>query len=143
MPLAFTLTFVTPLYTIYGSIEPGLAVDECFNFLLEHFGWQNRDIPPRMVVGIWASLQAVLDLTSPPSVLRSLNMDELLSEEWRKMNAEGKESRSQALGRVVAELGEGTVAPPHIRDGKNLVIYPEQLKAGSRIEVLGQGDLPM
>jgi len=40
------------IYAIYGSIEPGLVADESFNFLLQHFGWQNRDIPPRMVVGI-------------------------------------------------------------------------------------------
>jgi RES domain-containing protein len=57
------------IYAIYGSIEPGLAADESFNFLLQHFGWQNRDIPPRMVVGIRVSLQAVLDLTNPASVL--------------------------------------------------------------------------
>jgi hypothetical protein len=69
-------------------------------------------------------------------------MDELLSEDWRRMNAEGKEGRSQALGRVVAELGERVLAPSRIRTGNNLVIYPERLKAGSRIEVLGQGDLP-
>jgi len=35
------------IYAIYGSVEPGLAADESFNFLLQHFGWQNRDIPPR------------------------------------------------------------------------------------------------
>jgi hypothetical protein len=46
------------IYAIYGSIEPGLAADESFNFLLQHFGWQNRDIPPRMVVGIRVSVQA-------------------------------------------------------------------------------------
>jgi hypothetical protein len=57
------------IYAIYGSIEPGLAADESFNFLLQHFGWQKRDIPPRMVVGIRVSLQAVLDLTNPASVL--------------------------------------------------------------------------
>jgi hypothetical protein len=39
--------------------------DESFNFLLQHFGWQNRDIPPRMLVGIRASLRVVLDLTDP------------------------------------------------------------------------------
>ena len=130
------------IYTIYRSIEPGLAVDESFNFLLRHFGWQNRDIPPRMAVGIRASLQAVLDLTGPPGVLRSLNMDELLSEDWRKMNAEGKESRSQALGRVVGEQGEGILTPSRIRGGKNLVIYPRSLRPESRIQVLGEGDLP-
>jgi hypothetical protein len=35
----------------YGSLEPGLAADESFNFLLQHFGWQSRDVPPRMLVG--------------------------------------------------------------------------------------------
>src|SRR3984893_4810938 len=53
------------IYAIYGSLEPGLAADESFNFLLQHFGWQNRDIPPRMLVGIRASLRVVLDLTDP------------------------------------------------------------------------------
>jgi hypothetical protein len=65
-----------------------------------------------------------------------------LSEDWRKMNGEQKESRSQALGRVVADLGEGILAPSRIRMGKNLVIYPRSLRPGSRIEVLGETDLP-
>ena len=38
------------IYAIYGSFEPGLAADESFNFLLRHFGWQSRDVPPRMLV---------------------------------------------------------------------------------------------
>jgi RES domain-containing protein len=130
------------IYAIYGSIEPGLAADESFNFLLQHFGWQNRDIPPRMVVGIRVSLQAVLNLTNPAGVLHQLNVEELLNEDWRKMNGEQKESRSQALGRVVADLGEGILAPSRIRMGKNLVIYPRSLKPGSGIEVLGEADLP-
>jgi RES domain-containing protein len=130
------------IYAIYGSIEPGLAADESFNFLLQHFGWQNRDIPTRVVVGIRVSLQAVLDLTNPASVLHQLNLEELLSEDWRKMNGEQKESRSQALGRVVADLGEGILAPSRIRMGKNLVIYPRSLRPGSRVEILGEADLP-
>jgi RES domain-containing protein len=130
------------IYAIYGSIEPGLAADESFNFLLQHFGWQNRDVPPRMVVAIRVSLQAVLDLTNPASVLPQLNLEELLIEDWRKMNGEKRESRSQALGRAVADLGEGILAPSHIRMGNNLVLYPRSLKPGSKIEVLGEQDLP-
>jgi RES domain-containing protein len=130
------------IHAIYGSIEPGLAADESFNFLLQHFGWQNREIPPRMVVAIRVSLQAILDLTNPASVLHQLNLEESLRENWRQMNGEQKESRSQALGRAVAELGEGILAPSRIRKGKNLVIYPRSLRPGSRIEVLGEADLP-
>jgi RES domain-containing protein len=130
------------IYAIYGSIEPGLAVDESFNFLLQNFGWQNRDIPPRVVVGIRASLRAVLDLTSPPNVLDPQNLEDFLAEDWRKMNGDQKESRTQALGRAVADLGEGILAPSRIRTGKNLVIYPHSLRSGSRIDVLGKEDLP-
>ena len=85
---------VPGIYAIYGSIEPGLAADESFNFLLQHFGWQNRDIPPRMMVAIRVSLQAVLDLTNPASMPHQLKLEELLGENWRKMNGEQKESRS-------------------------------------------------
>ena len=58
------------------------------------------------------------------------------------MNGEQKESRSQALGRVVADLGEGILTPSRIRMGKNLVIYLRSLRHGSRIEVLGDAHLP-
>jgi hypothetical protein len=60
-----------------------------------------------MVVGIRVSLQSVLDLTNLASVLHQLNPEELLSDDWRRMNGQQKESRSQALGRAVADLGEG------------------------------------
>ena len=95
-----------------------------------------------MVVGIRVSLQAVLDLTNPANVPKQLNLEELLSEDWRKMNGEHRESRSQAFGRVVADLGEGILAPSRIRTGENLVIYPRSLRPESRIEVLGEEDLP-
>jgi hypothetical protein len=60
------------IYAIYGSLEPGLPADESFNFLLRHFGWQSRDVPPRMLVGIRVSLRAVLDLTNLKCVLTPL-----------------------------------------------------------------------
>jgi hypothetical protein len=95
-----------------------------------------------MVVGIRVSLQAVLDLTNPAGLLHQLDLEELLSEDWRKMNGEQKESRSQALGRVVVGLGKGMLTPSRVWNGKNLVIYPRSLKPGSQIKVLGEADLP-
>jgi RES domain-containing protein len=130
------------IYAIYGSLEPGLAADESFNFLMQHFGWQNRDVPPRMLVGIRASLRAVLDFTKSPNILPHSELEELLREDWRRRNGEKKESRSQALGRAVADLAEGILAPSRLRNGKNLIVFPRSLKAESRIEVLGQADLP-
>ena len=65
-----------------------MAAEESFNFLLQHFGWQNRDTPPRMLVGIRASLLVVLDLTDPAHVRTLLDLEELLLEDWRKTNGE-------------------------------------------------------
>src|ERR1700730_16838436 len=130
------------IYAIYGSLEPGLVADESFNFLLKHFGWQNRDIPPRMLVGIRASLQVVLDLTDPAHVHTLLDLEEPLLEDSRKTNGERKESRSQALGRAVTDLAEGILTPARIRNGKNLVNYARSLKRQNKIEVLGQDNCP-
>ena len=85
-------------------------------------GWQNRDTPPRMLVGIRASLLVVLDLTDPAHVRTLLDLEELLLEDWRKTNGEREESRSQALGRAVTDLAEGILTPSRSRNGKNLVI---------------------
>jgi hypothetical protein len=60
-----------------------------------------------MLVGIRASLRAVLDLTKPTNFLPHPELEELLREDWRRRNSEKKESRSQALGRVVAGPGGG------------------------------------
>jgi RES domain-containing protein len=127
---------------VYGSLEPGLAADESFNALLQQFGWENRDVPPRMVVAIRCSLESVLDLTGPPPLFTERELADLLREDWRRLNAAGMESRSQALGRLAADLGEGLRVPSRVRSGQNLAIYPLRLRPGSKLEVLGQDLLP-
>jgi len=127
---------------VYGSLEPGLAADESFRALLEHFGWENQDVPPRMVVAIRCSFEAILDLTGPPPLLAERELAKILEEDWRHLNAGGMESCSQALGRLAAELGEGLRAPSRVRSGQNLVIYPLRVRPGSTFEVLGRSLLP-
>jgi hypothetical protein len=95
-----------------------------------------------MLVGIRISLRAVLDLTNVTNIHPPLDLEELLSEDWRKANGERKESRSQALGRAVTDLAEGILTPSRIRNGRNLVIYPGSLMSESKIEVLGRDKLP-
>ena len=114
------------IYAIYGSLEPGLAADESFNFLLRHFGWQSRDVPPRMLVGIRVSLRTVLDLTNLKGVLTPLDLEHLLLEDWRKTNGERKESRSQALGRAVTDLAEGITHALSYSKRKELGNLPEE-----------------
>ena len=84
------------------------------------------------MVGIRVYLQAVLDLTSPPSVLKPLNLDELGGENWRKVNDEQKESRSQALGRAVADLGEGVLARSRRKAAMPEGLKPAEMPATSK-----------
>jgi RES domain-containing protein len=128
------------IYSIYGSLEPGLAADESFNFLLRHFGWQSRDVPPRMLVGIRVSLRAVLDLTNLKSVLTPLDLEHLLLEDWRKTNGGRRESRSQALGRAVTDLAEGILMPSHIRNGRTLV--PILTCPSAEANIVGRENFP-
>jgi RES domain-containing protein len=117
------------IYAIYGSIEPGLAADESFKFLLQHFGWQDRDIPPRMVVGIRVSLPAVLDLTNPANVPDQLNLEELLSEDWRKMNGEQKGKPFSSLRASRGRFRGGDSNAISYSDGEKLGDLSAQPKA--------------
>ena len=92
-----------------------------------------------MLVGILASLRAVLDLTDPTHVHTLLDLEELLLEDWRKTNGERKESRSQALGRAVTDLAEGILTPSRIRKGEEPCNLAEKPKAAEQDRSSGPG----
>lgn len=101
---------------------------------------------PRVFCGAAVTLQAVLDLTDG-GVRRRLGftLAELLDEDWLAIQDAGDESWTQAIGRGAYVAGFEAVLAPSARDrprGKNLVVFPERIRAGSKIELLGQGELP-
>jgi hypothetical protein len=84
-----------------------------------------------LVIGISGRPHCVgrLARPKPANILPHPELEELLREDWRRRNSEKKESRSQALGRAVANLAEGILAPSRLRNGKNLIVFPRSLKA--------------
>jgi RES domain-containing protein len=99
------------------------------------------EIKPKVIVGVRLKLGKVIDLTNPKGVNKQpwLRLDELLAEDWRKVNEGGHESQGQAFGRAAHDVGaEGLLAPSaRVADGVNLVYFPESLLGRSKVEILG------
>ena len=70
-------------------------------------------------------------------------MEELLAEDWRKVNDAGHESQTQALGRAAHEVGAGALLVPSARvlRGVNLVCFPDSFAGAGSVEILGEHEL--
>ena len=123
---------------VYGSTEDTVAVAES-RATADYAGvsWPFRT--PRLLVAIELSLQAILDLTDTSIRTRlGLTLDGLRTEDWRKVQEEGMESFTQAIGRAVfANGGEGLLVPSaRVAAGVNVVYFPENHRKTSRVTVL-------
>jgi RES domain-containing protein len=133
------------LKAVYASRTVITAVHESYQNLLD-FGFPSVAIRPRVFCGAIVTLQIVLDLTDK-NVRRILGftLDELLDEDWLSIQQQGEESWTQAIGRGAYEAGFEGLLAPSARDrptGVNVVIFPRNLRTGSKIDVLGRDDLP-
>lgn len=94
---------------------------------------------PRLLVAIELALQPVLDLTRASIRERlGITSDELRAEDWRKVQEEGRESFTQAIGRALfSNGGEGLLVPSaRVAEGLNVVYFPENHGSASRVRVL-------
>jgi RES domain-containing protein len=94
---------------------------------------------PRLLVAIEVALKAVLDLTSASVRERlGITVGELRAEDWRKVQEDGRESFTQAIGRAVfSSGGEGVCVPSgRVPQGVNVVYFPENHRSASRVVVL-------
>ena len=123
---------------VYGSTEDTVAVAESRATAdYAQVSWPFRT--PRLLVAIELSLQAMLDLTAASIRAKlGLALDELREEDWRKVQEEGRESFTQAIGRAAfANGGEGLLVPSaRVAAGVNVVYFPENRRATSRVTVL-------
>jgi RES domain-containing protein len=129
------------LRTVYGSLNPGLSVDESLGAVLQGYGFAPEDLHPRVLAGIEVSLEAVLIL-DPAKAPEWLDYDRLLKVDWRAENGEGRETASQALGRAVAERGEALITGSAVRIGMNIALFPDSLRPGSSIRIIHGDELP-
>ncbi len=123
---------------VYGSTEDTVAVAES-RATADYAGvpWPFR--APRLLVAIELSVQATIDLISA-GALRILDIDpeELRAEDWRRGQEQGVESLTQAIGRAVfAHRAEAMLVPSaRVSGGVNVVYFPENHRATSRVAVL-------
>lgn len=110
-----------------------------------YYNFAPSDVRPKVLVGVRLRLTRVLDLVDPrgPRTLPWIGLEELLAEDWRKVNDAGHEALSQALGRAAYACGaEGLLAPSaRVAGGINVVYFPDSLAASSAAEILGEDEL--
>ena len=67
----------------------------------------------------------------------------MVGQDWQKINAQGRETPGQALGRALFDArAEGFLVPSaRVPDGLNLVVFPLNLRRTSRQHVLEETEL--
>src|SRR5260221_2355094 len=110
-----------------------------------YYNFALSDVNPKVVVGVRLKLEKVIDLTDATGFRAQpwLLLDELLAEDWRKINDAGHESQSQAFGRAARDAGAEALLVPSARvpGGVNLVYFPESAADPGGIAVLGGEEL--
>ena len=123
---------------IYASLTPETAMAET----LAHNRYYQipvQDAMPRMFVAMEAQLQRILDLGQ--GVVRSrlrVSLERILNVDWRKEAQAGRIPVTWMIGQAAFVLGlEGMVVPSTVDpEGRNILVFPENLWEGSKIRLL-------
>ena len=130
--------------TVYTSLDLQTALAESLAHC-RYYGLPLETITPRVFIAIRLRVQRILDLTQG-SIRKTLktSLRSLCEEAWRDLQEQGREARTQALGRIAYEAEwEGLLVPSTAhRGGANLVIFPANLLAGSWMEIVNRAELP-
>lgn len=122
---------------VYLSLTPETAMAETFAHH-RYYGIPVEDAMPRTFVAVDVNLQSVLDLRDG-KLRRRLQVSEerLLTVDWRKELRAGCQPLTQKIGVVAREVClEGLIVPSAVdSDGHNLLVFPDNLQAGSDISV--------
>jgi len=123
---------------IYASLTPETAMAET----LAHNRYYQipvEDAMPRMFVAMEANLQRVLDLSKGDVRSRlKVSLERILKVDWRREAREGRVPVTWMIGHAAFVVGlEGLVVPSSADpEGQNLLVFPENLKEGSKICLL-------
>lgn len=131
---------VTP--AVYAATTEAIALKESRR-VVRHFGIKKPRNQPRVIVELVAKLERVADLAGIAEHLPWPTLDELLGENWEALNAAGKETLSQAFGRAIHDLKFSGLLVPSARDrrGRNLIWFPNNLRTGEQVAIVGQDEL--
>jgi RES domain-containing protein len=126
----------------HAAMTEALAIKES-RHAFDYYGIRKPRNNPRVSVEIRVKLAKVLPLGAVEAVFPHLTNEELLREDWEKVNGKGSETLAQAIGRAAWQIGlEGMVVPSaRDRRSRNLVWFPGNLCAGSSCTITGQHEL--
>jgi RES domain-containing protein len=128
---------------VYGSTEATVALaEQQANATYANLPYPFRET--RLVMAIDVALLRVVDLTLAETLeVLAVSDEELRREDWRKVQEQGFESFTQALGRAVfAAKGEGLVAcSARVENGINVAYFPENKAGGSKVRLWGAQQL--
>jgi RES domain-containing protein len=129
---------------IYASLSPETAMAETLAHC-RYYGFPPQSAMPRTFVALHVQLSAVIDLTAG-AVRQRLRVSEqrMLEADWRSEMAAGREPITQRLGRAGHAAGlEGLlVRSAADRRGMNLLVFLDNIRVSSRVEMLDTGKLP-
>jgi RES domain-containing protein len=121
---------------VYGSIDALVALAE------QEASAKYANLPypfreTRLVVAIDLDLVRFIDLTVGENLEKLGVTEEELLEDWRKVQEQGFESFTQALGRALFEVkAEGLVArSARVENGINVAYFPENKQRGSNVRL--------
>jgi RES domain-containing protein len=121
---------------VYGSIDALVALAE------QEASAKYANLPypfreTRLVVAIDLDLVRFIDLTVGENLEKLGVTEEELREDWRKVQEQGFESFTQALGRALFEVkAEGLVArSARVENGINVAYFPENKQRGSNVRL--------
>jgi len=125
---------------VYGSLTPELSLAEALA-TTRALGIADESALPRVTAAGWARLRRVLRLDARARRSLGAKRSEWLEPDWKRG---GEEVLSQALGRLAEAQGlEGLLVPSAVAPlGQNLVVFPDKLRARSRLEARGVRALP-
>ena len=122
---------------VYGSVDDVTALKESkANAEYANLPYPFRET--RLIVAVDVSLSRVIDLTASDT-LKALDVTEgeLRTEDWRKVQEQGFESLTQALGRAVFEArGEALLTfSARVAKGINVAYFPQNKVRGSEVRL--------
>jgi len=122
---------------VYLSLTPETAMAETFAHY-RYYGIPVEDAMPRTFVAVDATLQRIIDLCDGRLRQRlQVSEERILTVDWRKEVYSGRQSLTQRIGVAAQQVGlEGLIVPSAAQsDGHNLLVFPENMLAGSNLTV--------
>lgn len=120
---------------VYASFTPATAMEESLAHF-RYYGIPFHAAMPRVFVAIKAQLAKVLDLTEGVNRQRlQIAESRFLGCDWRKDMARGNHALSQLVGRAAQAAGVEAIVvrSAEDRNGRNLVVFPENLRKSSSL----------